>query len=61
MTVNQCKNLASNHRNGFNSAYLDILMNEMPKQDLEGMNIGHSKNIVMDMKQGQVVNEDFIA
>jgi hypothetical protein len=61
MIVSQCKNLIANHRTGFNTEFMDVLDSELPKKDLEGASIGHSKAITLDIKKGQEVNEDFIS
>jgi hypothetical protein len=34
--VSECKNLIENHRTGSNTAYMDILDKELPKEDLDG-------------------------
>ena len=41
---------------------MDLLLEELPSQDLEGMNIVHSKNMQFDtIKKDQEVTEDMIA
>ena len=62
MAVSQCRNMIMNRRTGANSEFMDILDQEMPKQDLDGAVISHSSNFNLDtLKSGQEVTEDFIA
>ena len=50
------------NRNGGNTAYMDILEAELPKQDLEGATIGHSSNFTLEgLNPGDDASEDFIA
>ena len=52
MTVNQCRNMISNHRTGSNTEYMDILDKELPKKDLEGATISHSSFFTLDLVPG---------
>eukprot|EP00347_Sterkiella_histriomuscorum_P021826 403332633 len=61
MFVIECKNLINQHRNGYNTLFMDILEDELPKQDLEGQSIVSSSSFMMEMKKGQDVTEDFLA
>jgi len=36
MFVIECRNLIRNHRNGYNSIFMDKLEDELPEKDLEG-------------------------
>jgi hypothetical protein len=36
MIVSQCRNMIASHRNAQNTAYMDILEQELPEKDLEG-------------------------
>lgn len=59
--VSQCKNLAEQYRTSANTKYMDLLMEEMPKQDLEGQNIVYSKHMRFDIDPDKDINEDYIA
>ncbi len=61
MYVIQCRNLITQHRSGYNSVFMDVLEAELPKHDLDGQSIMHSPNFMMEMKDGQEINEDFLA
>ncbi len=40
---------------------IDVLLDELPKKDLEGQNIAHSSYFQFELKKNQEVTEDFIA
>lgn len=45
--VSKCKNLKKS-RTVENTAYIDILLNEMPKKDLDGVIVASSKHFEFD-------------
>lgn len=59
--MSDCKYLISNHRIGANTHFLDILEDEMPEKDLEGMKVMQFKSTNLVIKDSEDVNEDFIA
>lgn len=60
--ISICKTLESQHADGFNRKWFDILLAEIPDKDLEGQKIGHLKSIGgLEVKKGKTVDEDIIA
>ena len=59
--VSICRNLVSAHRNGFNQQYMDVLAEEIPSEDLDGMTIFSHDYFRMDLREGRQVDEEIIA
>lgn len=60
--VSQCRNMIAGYRSGANTEYMDILEDELPKEDLDGTAISYSSNFKMsDLKEGEEVSENYIA
>lgn len=60
--ISICKSLESQHANGYNRHWFDILLAEIPETDLEGQKIRILKSIGdFELKKNQNVNEHLIA
>jgi len=60
--ISICKSLESQHANGYNRQFFDILLSEIPENDLEGQKIRILKSIGdFQLKKGQSINEHLIA
>lgn len=59
--VSDCKFIIKNHRTSTNTHFMDILEEEMPVKDLEGMNLMEFKTTKLVIKSSEAVTEDFIA
>ena len=54
--------MEAQHADGYNRKFFDVLLDEIPDQDLEGQKIGHLKSIGgLEVKKGKKVDEDLIA
>ena len=60
--ISICKSLESQHANGYNRHFFDILLSEIPENDLEGQKIRVLKSIGgLEVKKGHNVDEHLIA
>ena len=59
--VNICRNTVKFYRNEKNSAFLDILEQEIPEVDLEGQTIYDNEFFALKIKEGVKVDEELIA
>jgi hypothetical protein len=59
--VSQCRNMIAHHRTGANTEYMDILENELPEKDLDGVVISYSSHFKLDLEDSANVNADYIA
>lgn len=60
--ISICKTLEAQHADGYNRKFFDVLLEEIPDQDLEGQKIGRLKSIGgLEVKKGKKVDEDLIA
>lgn len=56
-----CRNLVRDHEEPTNEQYMDMLKEEIPVEDLDGQVIFDSDIFHVQVKEGQVVDENFIA
>lgn len=57
----RCRNMVHSYSDSSNEAYMAILKEEIPQEDLDGQAIYDSEIFKVEIKEGQVVDENFIA